>query len=198
MNQEIEIEFKNLLKESEYLTLLNNLFDSSSQEYFQKNVYFDTKEYVLKEHLCALRIRLKDSYAEMTLKTPFNGHHKELNMTMDKEDAEEFIQNGVFTVPEEINNILNDENIPSIHTVNRIADLKTKRIEKSTDEGLIVLDKSWYSDTIDYELEVESHSIETGEKLFQSILSSFSIPERKTENKIARAFKAIRTDKTQL
>lgn len=198
MNQEIEIEFKNLLEESEYLTLLNNLFDSSSQEYFQKNVYFDTKEYVLKEHLCALRIRLKDSYAEMTLKTPFNGHHKELNMTMDKEDAEEFIQNGVFTVPEEINNILNDENIPSIHTVNRIADLKTKRIEKSTDEGLIVLDKSWYSDTIDYELEVESHSIETGEKLFQSILSSFSIPERKTENKIARAFKAIRTDKTQL
>lgn len=196
MNQEIEIEFKNLLEEEEYKTLLKQLFDSSSQEYVQKNVYFDTEDFLLREHLCALRIRLKDDYAEMTLKTPFDGHHKELNLALDMDEAQKIIQEGKFTVPEAINTILKKENLPSIHTVTKIAELKTKRIEKMTDDGLIVLDKSWYADQVDYELEVESHNIETGDKLFQSILSSFTIPKRKTANKIARAFQAIRTDKT--
>lgn len=196
MNQEIEIEFKNLLNEAEYQTLLNQVFDKTSQEYVQTNVYFDTTDFLLKEHSCALRIRIKDKDAEMTLKTPFEGHHKELNLSLDKEEAEDLIRKGFFSVPEEINTILVKENLPYIDTVKRIADLKTKRIEKSTENGLIVLDKSWYSDTIDFELEVESHSIEAGAKLFQAILSEFSIPERKTENKIARAFKASRTDKT--
>ena len=70
MTEQIEIEFKNLLTETEFEHLLRNFHISRDQFITQRNHYFDTPEFLLKDRACALRIREKDGQYEMTLKQP--------------------------------------------------------------------------------------------------------------------------------
>lgn len=189
MKQELEIEFKNLLTKEEYTQLMEYFFSDDVDGYSQKNVYFDTIEFDLKKSKCALRIRLKGDQAELTLKTPFEGHHHETNMNLDYFKAEKMITEGIFILPDELFKFLSEKIKLTDQTVHKLAELTTLRFEKNYKGCLLVLDKSSYYDTIDYELELESPSIELGNEVFQSILSTFSIPNRDTPNKIARAFK---------
>lgn len=190
MEQELEIEFKNILTKDEYDALYSDFKQDKSSEFSQRNVYFDTPSFDLRKRGCALRIRLKKEEAEMTLKTPFEGHHKELNLPLSLDEAHLLTIQGAFQLPQPIVKILeSDEPFPS-RSVIKLAELTTTRLETVKDDTLIVLDKSSYSGTIDYELEVEAASEERGLKVFESILENYTIPKRKTENKIARAFNA--------
>ncbi|PRY83985.1 CYTH domain-containing protein [Alkalibacterium olivapovliticus] len=192
MTQEIEIEFKNLLTKEEYDLILNDYFTDLLDFYTQKNVYYDTASYELKGAKCALRIRLKDNMAEFTLKSPHEGHHKELNIPLSQKEAEDLISSQSISIPIQISAFLKADYQLDIDHVLKIAELTTKRIEKDYKECLIVLDKSWYSNTVDYELEVEAPSIALGKEVFSSILNQYDIPERETLNKIARARNAIK------
>lgn len=190
MKQEVEIEYKNLLTEREYARLKEIYFEENATPFIQENYYFDTKNFILKSHLCALRIRMKESSAELTLKTPFEGHHTETTVDITTEYAQQIVQRGTLVLPDAIVAVLNKENI-SIHSpVFLIAELKTERLEKEMPQSIIVLDKSYYSNQIDYELEVEAASTTIGETLFAQILKDNKIPTRLTSNKIARAFNA--------
>jgi len=188
MEHELEIEFKNMLIEAEYTSLLHYFFQENSQPVSQRNTYFDTKTFYLKEHLCAFRIREKDHSAEMTLKTPVDGHHNEYTIPLDNSEAEALIKQGVFELPDQLITALKEEGIMIDEPVQKIAQLKTLRYEKKVKTGLIVLDKSWYNDTVDYELEVEAATVESGEQLMTDLLSQFDIPKRPAEKKITRAF----------
>lgn len=190
MKHELEIEFKNLLTKEEYLQLKDYHFSKSDSEFSQKNVYFDTAAFDLKQSKCALRIRLKDAQGELTLKTPFEGHHHETTIDLAPHKAEEMIAHGRFTLPSELYEFLADKIGLVDQNVNKLAELTTVRYEKDYKDCLLVLDKSSYSNTTDYEIELESNSIETGKEVFDSILKAFAIPKRKTPNKIARAFAA--------
>jgi len=190
MRQEVEIEFKNLLTQEEYIKLRQAFFNNDSLPFTQENHYFDTKEYTLKEHQCALRIRIKNSHAEMTLKTPFEGHHTETTVDLKLSDARKMIDEGGFPLPEDIFNVLTEEDISVNRKVFKVAGLKTERLEAARPHSIIVLDKSFYSNQVDFELEVESDSKTAGKKLFTQILDDYSIPLRSTETKIARAFNA--------
>lgn len=190
MRQEVEIEFKNLLTEEEYLKLKHVYFKKSDRPLIQNNYYFDTSEYTLKDHKCALRIRTKNTIAEMTLKTPFKGHHTETTIDLDINEAQKIIREESFILPDEMISVLNDEGI-SIHPkVSVIAQLRTDRLEVESAHTIIVLDRSTYSGHIDYELEIESDSESIGKDLFTKILNEQGIPVRPTSNKIARAFNA--------
>src|SRR5699024_12555003 len=73
VEQNFEIEFKNLLTNDEYLELLDKEFpDDSNQRrkkaIYQTNYYYDTSNKDLKKQNSALRIRITDSMNEMTLK----------------------------------------------------------------------------------------------------------------------------------
>lgn len=59
MSQNIEIEFKNLLTETEFMQLKSFLDIDNSMFIKQDNHYFDTANFTLKELGCALRIRFK-------------------------------------------------------------------------------------------------------------------------------------------
>ncbi|GEK89221.1 Uncharacterized protein YjbK [Alkalibacterium putridalgicola] len=190
MRQEVEIEYKNLLTQQEYDKLKTIFFADVSSPVIQENYYFDTQDAKLKDARCALRIRIKESSAEMTLKTPFEGHHTETTLDMTPVKARELITAGSFSLPEAIHNVLVQEGIKIDQDVFKIAQLKTERLEAENPHSIIVLDKSYYSNQIDYELEVESDSKSTGEKLFAQILKEHAIPKRETQNKIARAFNA--------
>ena len=67
MSQNIEIEFKNMLTEDEFHKFLTHFQITSTDFFKQENHYFDTKDFALKEHGCALRIREKKDRFEMTL-----------------------------------------------------------------------------------------------------------------------------------
>ncbi|SFB84076.1 Uncharacterized protein YjbK [Alkalibacterium subtropicum] len=190
MRQEVEIEYKNLLTKQEYDKLKAILFTDKASPQVQENYYFDTKDYRLKKAQCALRIRIKGNSAEMTLKTPFEGHHTETTLDISPKRARELITAGSFSLPKAIHSVLLQENISVQQDVFKIAQLKTERLEAVNPHSIIVLDKSYYSNQIDYELEVESDSKATGKKLFAQILNDHAIPERATQNKIARAFDA--------
>lgn len=190
MRQEVEIEFKNLLTQQEYDKLKAIFFTQSSTPVTQENYYFDTSDHRLKNASCALRIRIKGDSAEMTLKTPFEGHHTETTLDMSAVKARELITKGSFSIPEAIHTVLAEEGIAVSQDVFKIGQLKTERLEVEDPHSIIVLDKSYYSNTVDYELEVESDSKAAGEKLFTQILKEHAIPRRETLNKIARAFNA--------
>lgn len=193
MNQEIEIEFKNLLTAKEYDLLKAEFFERAASGFRQTNTYFDTEDGDLKKAACALRIRIKEDEAELTLKTPFKGHHKEWNMDMLQSEALQHVNAPVFLVPSSLQGFIKEELGLEITQVKKIAELTTERLETSYKDCLVVLDKSWYSRTVDYELEVESPSIEKGSRVFQSLLNRYAIPTRQTPNKIRRAVSAFKS-----
>lgn len=186
MNQELEIEFKNLLTEKEYQQLFDYYEFSDVEPIVQKNYYFDTNERALQNIQAALRIRVKTSAAEITLKTPQDGHLLETNETISLKEAEKLINQESFIPPQSVINQLKKENV-IVAEVQLIGSLKTKRVEKEYKNALLVLDQSWYNNTVDFELELEASSHDIGNDLFYNVLLEHNIPKRNTPNKIVRA-----------
>lgn len=189
MATNLEIEFKNMLTEQEYQQLLNKFSINEEQVWTQKNVYFDTPASQLKKLEAALRIRVKNSTYELTLKTKQAVGLLETNQMITKQDYQALkydhilVKGPVYEALESLNVDLNQLQV--------ITDLTTKRAEVPYKEGLLVLDKSFYSDVIDYELEYEVKDYEVGLNHFNELLASHHIPTRPTENKIKRATKAM-------
>jgi uncharacterized protein YjbK len=195
MSQELEIEYKNLLTEKEYNTLLTH-FQLDEDDFFtQENSYFDTTDYQLKEQGAALRIRIKENMAEITLKTPQDGHLLETNQSISINTAKRFIEEKSFIPTGLIAQTLHSLGIDSSTPIVLMAHLKTKRAEKVAGDELIVLDQSWYGEKMDYELEIEAKEATKGERAFSDLLKQFDIPKRKTKNKIQRAYEALQEGK---
>lgn len=191
MSQELEIEFKNLLTKEEYALLLNGFEIPDEAFFIQENYYFDTKNFQLKNHQSALRIRLKTAEAEMTLKTPQESHLLETSQSLTLDRAKTLINNGSFIPKGEISDYLEQIGLNAGVPVHFMTKLKTKRVEKSVGNDIIVvLDQSWYADKVDYELEIEAQDEEKGALFFAKILTHYSIPKRETKNKVHRAFAA--------
>lgn len=186
----MEIEFKNLLTTAEYKRLFEAYKFGELTPVVQENLYFDTSDMTIKENQSALRIRMKEHSAEMTLKTPKNGHLLETNEDLTLSEAEEMIKAGTFTPPDSILNQLKSEGV-TVDTVHLVTSLKTKRYEKEVNGCLIVLDQSWYGNTMDYELELEAPEHDKGKEMFYTILLENKIKERSTPNKIARAYQHV-------
>ena len=70
MSQELEIEFKNMLTKKEFEKIKSYYQFSSEQFVIQKNHYYDTPSFSLKEKGAALRIREKQQRFVLTLKEP--------------------------------------------------------------------------------------------------------------------------------
>ena len=76
----------------------------------------------------------------------------------------------------------------TLQTVNQTALLTTHRLEGALSENeWLVLDESHYNGKVDYEMEMEVHSLEIGEPVFLGILAKYNIIRRQAESKIKRA-----------
>jgi uncharacterized protein YjbK len=188
LSQEIEIEFKNLLTKEEYFSLLNYFKIDESLFTFQENHYFDTNNFALKDRQSALRIRSKQDTYTLTLKTPLEEGLLETNQTLQKEEAEALLNDGVFPFGE-VNNTLQSLGIPT-KQLHYFGTLTTKRAEIEYKNGLLVFDASFYMNVEDYELEYEVKDYDAGQKRFLSLLEERNIPTRKTENKVKRFYNA--------
>ncbi|MBU9713284.1 CYTH domain-containing protein [Evansella tamaricis] len=187
MNQEVEIEFKNLLISDEYYGLLNHFNIKQNDFKVQTNYYFDTLQMELKQNKSALRIRKKNDEYTITLKEPHPEGLLETHQNCSRTEFKQAVTKGILPSGDiliQIENLL-QKNTPSFVF---LGELTTERAELSLPEGLLVLDKSSYFDVVDYEVEFECKERVAGELAFQNLLSEFRIPFRKTPNKIKRFF----------
>ncbi len=188
MEQEVEIEFKNMLTPDEFFLLSNEL--SLKEESFttQMNHYFDTPDFSLKSHRCALRIREKNGSFVLTLKQPHPDGLLETHQQLSVAEYSSYMNNEKFAEGH-VYSILSDLGVDPKSIV-YLGTLTTKRAEKETTDGLLVLDENQYLSVIDYELEYEAKERKKGEFEFSTFLKQYGIPERKTLNKIQRFFEA--------
>lgn len=180
-----EIEFKQLLTESQY-NVIHKTYFNEIEPFKQTNFYIDTPDFDLKDHKSALRIRVKDDYLEMTLKIPaevglteynFETHVvPELNKTIPKQ-----------SLPSEIAEQLTKMDINLTELI-ILGSLKTERLEKEINGNLLVLDKSTYLDFEDFELEYEVKDYDEGLIQFKSILEKFDMKHEIPANKVQRFF----------
>lgn len=189
MNQEIEIEYKNILSQEEYEKMLEYYSKQANiTSWEQSNYYFDTPDLQLKKANSALRIRtIENKKAEITLKTPYGDHLLENTISLDYNKARKMVSAGQIGLPDSIERIFKKMNI-DLNLLKYQASMTTLRNEWQDSNCTIVLDQSNYIQTRDYELEVEAPTDEAAQEVFNQILEQFSIEKRETPNKIARAF----------
>ena len=172
-----EIEFKQLLSQSQYQSIYNKYFPEM-QPFSQTNYYIDTEQFDLRSHKSALRIRVKDDYYEMTLKVPAEVGLMEYNFETHviPELNKELVANDLpLEITEQLNKMI-------------LGALTTSRLEKEVQGNLLVLDKSDYLNYQDYELEYEVEDYDDGLIQFKMILEAFDIKHETPENKVQRFF----------
>lgn len=188
MNQEIEIEYKVLLSETKFNKILITL-DFPKEPITQTNYYFETPDFKLKKHNSALRIRKKNSDYIVTLKEPHPQGILETHDYISESDFNYAINENVLNAPNCIHQ-LNKRNI-SIIDIKYMGFLTTERYEFSKDHLIYVLDKSFYNNKIDYELEIEAPSKTIGLNKFNELISKFNIKKLSPVTKIERFFDTV-------
>lgn len=188
MSKELEIEFKTLLTKEEYISLCERFKDCKRN--LQINYYFDTSRFTLKASDVGLRVRMldKDKYV-ITLKKKKGYALQEFNETITKSTFDEFLKTGIIPVEEikkEVDDIIKDQLL-----INYMS-LSTYRIGLPYKKGNLAIDKCKYLDTVDYELEYEASSYESGKREFVEIVREFGIVYKKSQAKIKRAYDALR------
>ncbi|MFV0379361.1 MAG: CYTH domain-containing protein [Anaerorhabdus sp.] len=139
MKSNLEIEYKMLLTEKEYLTLLNNLQNSKIVD--QTNIYYDTNPSLVKRNM-GCRIRIIDSEYFFTLKIKQDIGIKEVEFEIPSLDLDN----------DKIRNVFDKYNIKDIK---KVGELRTIRHIYTFEQGIICLDKNFYNDKVDYEIEYE-------------------------------------------
>ncbi|MFQ3904603.1 CYTH domain-containing protein [Staphylococcus sp. Mo2-7] len=180
-----EIEFKQLLSQSQYQSIYNKYFPDM-EPFSQTNYYIDTEQFDLRSHKSALRIRVKDEYYEMTFKDTAEVGLMEYNFETDviPELNKKLVANDL---PLEITEQLTKMNV-DINQLVILGALTTSRLEKEIQGNLLVLDRSDYLNYQDYELEYEVEDYDDGLIQFEMILETFDIKHETPENKVQRFF----------
>ncbi|KAF2422825.1 CYTH domain-containing protein [Bacillus subtilis] len=187
MSQEIEIEFKNMLTKQEFKNIAAALQLTEKDFTDQKNHYFDTDSFALKQKHAALRIRRKNGKYVLTLKEP-----ADVGLLETHQQLSEVSDLAGFSVPEgPVKDQLHKLQIDT-DAIQYFGSLATNRAEKETEKGLIVLDHSRYLNKEDYEIEFEAADWHEGRQAFEQLLQQFSIPQRETKNKILRFYEEKR------
>ncbi len=196
MSQQLEIEFKAMLRKAEYLKICNYYALKGSDFHTQTNVYFDHPNHLLKEKKWALRIRLLEDHGELTLKTPSSAGRIETTDKLSLLQTQELITNRHILTNGFVAEKLRQAAIDPASLI-PTAKLTTKRAEFLIDQGLLAIDENWYGTQHDFELELEVTDPQKGRSDFLKLLTHWQIPYRPSQNKIARASKVFDETKPQ-
>ena len=186
---EIEKEFKNLLTKEQYEAIAGDYQSVFTKDITQTNSYYDY-EGLLQQHKMALRIRIVEGKetGEITLKIPQSSLEVlEYTEVLPVDILNAYNHDKQFTLPTSLLEALENKGI-TLQTVNQTALLTTHRLEGALSENeWLVLDESHYNGKVDYEMEMEVHSLEIAEPVFLGILAKYNIERRQAESKIKRA-----------
>ena len=192
MHSNIEIEAKVLLQKEQYDQVVSYLHLERYKKIKQTNHYIDSTSRVLRDNDFALRVREKDDFV-LTLKTPLSEGLLEKNQTLSWREYDALEDESIFPV----GNIKSFLELCGFNTreLQVLASLTTYRIEFEYEDGLVSLDENHYGKNgkvVDYELEIESTSMERAEELIKRLLQETGITDFKfnTLSKQARALEA--------
>jgi uncharacterized protein YjbK len=192
MHSNIEIEAKVLLQKEQYDQVVSYLHLERYKKIKQTNHYIDSTSRVLRDNDFALRVREKDDFV-LTLKTPLSEGLLEKNQTLSWREYDALEDESIFP----IGNIKSFLELCGLNTreLQVLASLTTYRIEFEYQDGLVSLDENHYGKNgkvVDYELEIESASMERAEELVKRLLQEAGITDFKfnTLSKQARALEA--------
>ena len=188
MAQEIEIEYKTLLTKHNYETLLQTFF-SKVDPIVQINYYFETKNFALKKHRSALRIREKNDAYTLTLKEPHPEGILETHDSLSIDELQQWTQNNAVSKPN-ISKQLAAIGISENDLIYYGA-LKTTRHSFRQADIIYVLDKSMYNGVTDYELEIEAPTKQRGKEALRGLLEKFQITKQQSITKIKRFFTTL-------
>lgn len=178
----LEIEFKTLLDEDEFVKLLPSFSKVSPVK--QTNHYFDTSDWQLKQLHSSLRIRTFENHAELTLKISQKIGNMEYNHSLTINEAHKILA-GEPLPSCHITTILKEHGISPDQLI-YLGQLSTIRREIHSEQHILALDESHYFDKIDYELEMEVQEAITGKQAFSHFLEEHGIQYKAAKSKIAR------------
>ena len=176
----MEYEARVMISESEYLKIKEEYLNIGRicREFTNKNTYFDSPDLYLTHHHMVLRIReINDSEKELTLKIKEKDGDIEITHNIESEKEYQKLLSG------NINNLEIEKEISSrggdIKILGVITTLTTERVEVEFDDHLLVIDKNFYNNKIDFNLEVESTSRELAKEYLEKVISKYGIAYKK-------------------
>lgn len=188
MSYSIEQEIKAMLTANEFTKLLSHFELAFDQYQTQQNNYYDSADQKLKKAQAALRLRNFNTHSEWTFKQK-QDQHRSLELTENHSYP-------ILPVPQTIT--LDQLHDPVIKdqlrylfkdddTLELFLQIKTDRYLYHNEYGEWAIDRTYYGDTIDYEIELETHDLEPAKVAFENLLTSLAIDFRPADKKIARA-----------
>lgn len=192
MATNIEIEAKVLINEDDYNRVLKFYKKEELQKVTQLNYYIDTDDLLLKQFGIGLRIRQKDFFV-LNMKAPLQEGLLEKKESISEKEFDNFKNNGVFPNGS-IKNLLLMFGV-DITKLKIQTTLKTERIviENFSDNEVFAIDKNYYNELIDYELELEGTSLERAKNSLKEKCEELNIDF--VENAKSKQVRAMETIK---
>ena len=177
-NINLEYEERVMITQNQYSQILNEYSKYECKEVVNVNYYFDYENLQLTNSGMVLRARnINDQIFELTLKIKQENGDMEVNHPLTSTEFIDIIENE--EIPDsEVLVLLKSKNI-DLDRIKLITSLKTERIEIQFPEYLFVIDKNYYNDKVDFNLEVESTSKKLAKEYLNQIISKFNIENKK-------------------
>ena len=177
MNTKIEKEYeaRSMISEEKYFEIASDFYRRNPhlKVIVQKNQYFDTEDLYLTNHNIVLRIRVNSRGAILTLKIG-NGEHeaKEISQKISYFQHKALIEKSHFPKGQVKLSIMG-MGIPT-QSVKYICDVKTKRTQIDGEGYNYCVDENEYRGIKDYNIEVESHSVEDALKRLKELAKQYN------------------------
>lgn len=175
-----EYESRVMVSEEQYHQILSHYSKSRSKKEYSVNVntYFDYDDLYLTQHHIVLRTRsINDEKYELTLKIKKENGDLELNHILNKSKYEDFNRN--ISIPESpILNKLKELSV-EINRLKMLVELKTERLEIQYKDHLLVIDKNYFNNIVDYNVEVESYDKNAAKRYLLKHVLPFGVEYKK-------------------
>ena len=175
-NINMEYEARVMINEKEYEQIKKDYLKYPNQKrtITNKNLYFEVPGYYLTHNHIVLRIRhINNEKEELTLKVKGEDGDIEINYPLTKKETMELIDKNIIPSTKIIEEL--KARGVDINQLSIISTLFTERIEIDFPDYLFVIDKNFYNNKIDFNLEVESSNKEKANHFLKKILSHYHI-----------------------
>ena len=179
-NINMEYEARVMITENQY-SLVKDFYLNSGKECHQLvniNYYYDDEKLTISSNNEVLRLRtIDDNKRELTLKIKGDNGDIEINRPLTLNEMNEIMEKANISDVEIINRI--KELGVNLEDLKLVAKLKTERIEVQEIDYLLVIDKNYYNDKIDFNIEVESTSKSLAIDRLKEIITKFDLEYKK-------------------
>ena len=176
----MEYEARSMVSEKQYQEILAHFLKSKEdkKQFTNFNTYFDYKDLFLTNNHMVLRTRqIDESEYELTLKIKGENGDMECNTSLTSKQYDEMRKNTA--IPDSIVKEKLLENNIDLNKLKLITDLKTDRLEVYYKNYIVVIDKNYFRNRVDYNVEVESNSKESAISLLNQTFSPFGVTYKK-------------------